>query len=90
MDANSVKSDFENIFLANEGESFTILREGNVISTELGIVNGKLIQMRVASPVLSGDILRSDVSCKSFKVVKITFETIGSIRTCMEVHCSGL
>ena len=88
MNGKIIKDDFENIFLANEGQTFSIIRNGIVAGTEKGILNGNLIQMRAEADIRVDDILRSNVSGASYKVKQTTFETVDDVRTCREIHFS--
>lgn len=88
MNGDFVKNDFENIFLANEGQTFNIIRNGTVIGSELGILSGNVIQMRAESEVCVDDVLQSKVAGSSYVVKAVGFETVGDVRTCKEIQVS--
>ncbi len=89
MNGTFVKNDFENIFLANEGQAFAIVRAGMTIGSEKGILAGNVIQMRAESDVREDDTLLSKTAGTAYTVRKITYETVGDVRTCKEVHVSS-
>ena len=90
MNGSMAKSDFENIFLAEEGQDFTILRNGADAGVVRGIVNRGLVQCKAESDIRIGDVLRLQTQNVSYTVSNVTYETVGSVRTCLEAHISSV
>lgn len=90
MNGPMVKSEFENVFLAEEGQDFTIIRNGADAGIVRGIVNLGLIQCKAESDIRIGDLLRSQMKNITYAVGKVTYETVDSVRTCLEAHVSSV
>lgn len=82
------KDDFENVFLAEEGQDYARIRNGSLVGAVRGLASRGMIQCKAEADVRVGDVLRSDLQNRSFLVEDVSFEVVGSIRTCLEAHVS--
>lgn len=85
MSGNFVKADFENVFLAAEGEELIHQRDGNDLGTIRAIVLGKQIQCKADENVQANDILVSALRRTSYHVGSVDYEVVGGVATCLNL-----
>ena len=82
MNGEFIKADFENVFLAAEGEPFTLEHTGEPLQ---GILTGNKIQCRAESSIKVDDVLISALRAKSYRVLSTDYEVVGGVRTCLNL-----
>ena len=87
--AETIRNDFKNSFMANFGEVFDVVRNGQVSHTVEALVeSNKLLKLYLDADVVAGDVLKGQLSHKTFSVKSIEFEVVEKERICMTAICS--
>jgi hypothetical protein len=85
MNGNFVKADFENVFLAEEGEELVHQRGDSDLGTIRAIVLGNQVQCKADEDVQANDILVSALRGVSFHVDSTDYEVVGGVATCLNL-----
>lgn len=81
MNGNFVKADFENVFLAEEGEELVHQRGDSDLGTIRAIVLGNQVQCKADEDVQAVSALRG----VSFHVDSTDYEVVGGVATCLNL-----
>ena len=83
---NQIKLDFERVFLTEQGQELKISRGGEVIVSELGLVEDNEIQFKAEADIRVGDTVIAELENTSYKVLRVTYEVNGGVRICLNAQ----
>lgn len=87
--AEVMRQDFKNVFMAEAGEAFDVVRNGQVSHTVDALPEGnKVLKLYLDADVVVGDVLKGQLSNKKFTIKSIEFEVVERERICMTAICS--
>lgn len=79
----SVRDDFENLFLKEQGELIEVTR-GNTIFTTLGLFDNNTVDFKYDEDIQVGDVLFLTVRNKKATVIDIEYEVLEGQRTLLK------
>ena len=87
--AEVMRQDFKNVFMPVEGQIFDVVRNGQVShNVEAAVPNAKTLNLFIDADVIPGDVLKSQLSGKTFTIKTIEFEVFEKERIWMIAICS--